>query len=678
MNVALRRPQLLVPAWFLALPILVVLPLARRGWLLLLDRPRGPVEQGVDAYVGKSGFAISPLFDLAQVGLSRMLGPATASWVPIALALGVAAFAASTLVPPRLAPRLAAGTLYAINPVVFERLWAGQIGYLWAYALLPLALREWLFRERVRLPHAVLWFVLLAAIDLHFVWIGGVPVAASLLLRPAAWRRGLGSAASRAGAVAGGLAAMSFVAIPFVGGRADVSPGSVGLESFRTFGRGWRLYTDLLGLYGFWRREARLPREAFFGWPFFLAAILLLSVVGGVLLARTLDRRVAVGMGAVAVVGFLLALGDRGPLGPGYEALFLHLPGFGLMREPQKFVALLAVTAATLFGWGIGALGSSGERPQVGAALVAVALPLLYSPTLLWGAGGRLEPSRFPAGWIQAERIMGSGDGRALALPLHLYQSYPFTDGRSVGDLPERFFSRRITSGELSEVVGGDELGSTTEGAYLRFLVGAGPENRAFGSLVAGLGFEYVLLLEGGDHGTYGWLDRQPDLEPVLREDGATLYRVAGATPEGRTARESARLRHWGEALAIANDRGRALPMVTFDRDVPGPVELPDVAATIGVQGAAAIDALRISPTEYRLPGDIEDHVALPEPASAGWDADGAEAEVVNGGALGLSSSEPGSAVVFRPWATIRLLWVASGVGLVGLVVLAVRTRRRG
>src|SRR5205823_4355654 len=121
--------------------------------------------------------------------------------------------------------------------------------------------------------------------------------------------------------------------------------------------------------------------------------IVLTGAVGVQAALRDSLRRHVVGpLLAAAAVGYLLALGDQGVTGSVYLFLFHHLPGFAVMREPQKAVALLALAYGYFFGVGSERFIQSA-RTQKGAAAMGVAmvvLPIAYNPSLFWGLHGRL------------------------------------------------------------------------------------------------------------------------------------------------------------------------------------------------------------------------------------------------------------------------------------------------
>src|SRR5450756_895804 len=124
-----------------------------------------------------------------------------------------------------------------------------------------------------------------------------------------------------------------------------------------------------------------------------------------------LDRRLVASVVVIsAVVGFFLALGSQGPTGPFFRWAYVHVPFFNIMREPEKFSVLLALGYAACFGWGIERWANSfapGRRilGVVAVFVVALGLPLAYTPTIFDGLDGQIATSHLPASWTQAEQI---------------------------------------------------------------------------------------------------------------------------------------------------------------------------------------------------------------------------------------------------------------------------------
>ena len=167
--------------------------------------------------------------------------------------------------------RLGAGLFYAVNPFVFDRLYAGQLGLLLGYALLPFAVTALLdaAQEPHRVGRAACWAGATVMMSEHFAWIL-VPVTAAIVLtRPRRLRASL-----RLGGAALGAAAISAYLLvpPLLAGASPAGPLTQ-LTSYRTRADPRvGLLVNVAGLYGFFRPGPTEPKHLFSGWPAVLAA----------------------------------------------------------------------------------------------------------------------------------------------------------------------------------------------------------------------------------------------------------------------------------------------------------------------------------------------------------------------------------------------------------------------
>jgi hypothetical protein len=124
--------------------------------------------------------------------------------------------------------------------------------------------------------------------------------------------------------------------------------------------------------------------------------------------------------------------------------MFDSVPGFGVMREAQKWNALVSLAIAV----GIGLFATALVRAELRAvAWVAVALPVAIAPTLAWGLTNRLEPSRYPAAWARMQPQLAGVDGDVIVLPWEQYVLPGFTGNRTVEQpAPSYFGSGVVTS----------------------------------------------------------------------------------------------------------------------------------------------------------------------------------------------------------------------------------------
>ena len=215
------------------------------------------------------------------------------------------------------------------------------------------------------------WSAAAVMMSEHFAWIL-VPVTAGILLtRP---RRGRASL-RLAGAALGAAAISSYLLVaPVLAGTSPAGPLAQ-LAAYRTQpDQRLGLLANVAGLYGFFRPGPTKPKNLISGWPAVLAALLLVVAIGyAAVLRDPARRRNGLAVLAAGVAGYFLALGDQGPTGGLFRLAYEHVPGFVMMREPDKFAVLTALAYACGLGWGIDWLASRSD-----------------------GRGARSGPSRWP------------------------------------------------------------------------------------------------------------------------------------------------------------------------------------------------------------------------------------------------------------------------------------------
>jgi hypothetical protein len=583
--------------------------------------------------------------------------------------------------------RLAAGALYAVNPFVFDRLYVGHVALLIGYALLPYAAST-AIRSPARSPGewalTALWWAGLTALSPHFAWIYGVVVIGVVVISMAT-RQGLGlRLMTWLVAIGAAFALMStYILLPYSSTELPTQVGSPSLAIYRTSGDPHLgLFGNVLGLYGFWRTGPQLPKDVISGWPFLLLAIIVVAGLGawialrlGQSTSRDVDRRpLALLLLFVGVAGFFLALGDQGPTGGIFTWAYDHVPFFDVMREPQKFVMLLALAYAVLFGWGIERLSQVDVSPRkigssIIAALVGVVLPLGYTATIFDGLDGQITSSAVPVAYGQANALMGVGPGNILYLPWHLYMEYPFTGGRTVNNIAPTFFSRNVISGDNVEAYNIETQSTSPRSAYLQQLYGVGDGLEAFGALVAPLGVEYVVLAKTVDFASYAWLGHQTDLRLVFNSPSLEVWRNAAYIGVGRRVTAVGTVRNVGGVVTLANAGNLGAGAVVTSSSLNGRVQQTDSAAQIAVH--------QISPVAYQVPPGHPGWVELDTTYQPGWSLDGRSAIESAEGTVLLRADAQGGVARFTPWGLLRLGYILSGGTFLLLLLYSAWSRRR-
>jgi hypothetical protein len=637
-----RSQDLIALGFGLLIGIAVCVPFFRPGTLWLLDWGIGPhfptVPLGAYGLANgvTTGVPLATVFDLWV----HLLGPA-GTWLPLLLVFPLASWSVARLVGGTIFRVLPAAAFYSVNPFVFDRIYVGHIALLLGYALLPLATKSalnWFRGGRWWLPAPALWWAVLTAMSPHFCWIYGVVVLVCCISGGGRYLIGAGRLLT---CIVVYALSSAYIALPSLAGASSPGPSIADLSIYRTTGDPHLgLFLNVLGLYGFWRLGPGpiQPKAAAAGWVFILFALLVVAIVGAVGKlrgggAQSEDRispSVVKALLAIGLLGYLLALGEQGPTGAIFRWAYFHVPFFAIMREPQKWAVLVALTLSVMFGLGAERLVGTtngyrvAKRANVWFA-ASLLLPLAYAPTIFDGLAGQIGLSRLPASWATADKQMGTGDGQILFLPWHLYLAFPFTGGRVISNPAPTSFRRTVISGDNVEVTG-EQSSSAPRSVYVQQLLAHGNGTFHFGQDIAPLGVQYVVLAKSVDWRNYSWLTRQSDLRMIL---------------------DSSTLEVW-ESTAFLSSHERQLRTHIVER----------------------------SPVAYEIIGRSAGQLNVPVAFQAGWEAGGHLARASRYGTLQISTSALRETLTFRPWAFARAGYLVSSATVVLLGLALASTRR--
>jgi hypothetical protein len=483
------------PARALALVValLVTGPALAPGFVLLRDMVFVP-RQDLDLDALGLGGGLPRAVPVDSV-MALVTAVVPGDWVQKALLLLTvygAVLGAARLVPPgpdgrRGAAAAVAGLVYGWSPYLAERLLIGHWALLLAYAALPWIARAAL-RVRAGEPGALPRLVLACAAAV--LTPTGSLLAAGVVVALTGRRRLL---------PAGG--AVLLLSLPWiVAGALHPSGGGsdpAGVAAFAARAEGWGgPLLALLGTGGIWNAGA-VPAGRGSGLLPVVTVLLVALAVGGWASRGALrgpgGRLVLLGM-----AGLVLALAGTVPgLRDLLETAVRAVPGAGLLRDGQKWVAWWALALAVGAGLGARRLAAEAGTRAGGAAAAAcvgaaAVLPLIAVPDLAWGVGGRLQAVEYPADW-QRVRDAVAGDrqpGDVLVLPFGAYRAFDWNDDRPQLDPAPRWLPRpTITDDAL--VVGGAVVAG--EDLRARDVAAVADDPRA----LAELGVGWVLVERG-------------------------------------------------------------------------------------------------------------------------------------------------------------------------------------
>lgn len=538
------------PGYALVLALLVVGPLLAPGYLLLRDAVSTPRSYLSDTALGLTSAPRATPQDFAVALASRLIDGGVVVKTLLVLGLWLAGWGAARLVAVALpcagAPGQFVATTVAIwNPYVAERLLQGHWSLLVGYGCLPWAAAAML-TLRTTAASRFAFFGLAFWIALAGLTPTGLLLAATVALVCVAVP---GTGTARGWCAAAALGAALVAALPWLTASAmgssltaHTAANRLGVEAFAPRAEpGLGTLASLASLGGIWNGDA-VPgsRTTLFA---VCSALVLLGVVA-VGLPTVARRPGAVPLLVLAAVSVLVPATLA--TGPGLQLLSTvvdTVPGFGVLRDGQKWVALAmpgyalagAGAAVTLRRW----LRLSGTLVP---ALVCCLALLLALPDLAWGVFGKVAPVRYPRGWTAVAAAINARPAAVAVLPAGTMRLFSWSGPTPVLDpLPRWVHADVLSTGDL--VISGTTIAG--EGSHARAvqeLLLSGPDPAALAA--AGVGW---LVVESDSAGDMGAAARPLGaLAPAYRDREIALYRIGGQTAgvaaERRTATTVAHL----------------------------------------------------------------------------------------------------------------------------------------
>jgi hypothetical protein len=507
----------------MALALLAPL-LVQTGHPLGRDLVFVPTQPWTDAVLGL-GDAVPravPL-DALMSGLTQVVDGGIVARVLLPLTLAAAGWGAQLFLRDAGLPaRVAAGALAVWNPFVVERLALGQWALLVAYAAIP-----WIFLASARYRR-----------DGGLADLGAVTLwAAAASLTPTGGLLALVAAAAggvaRTGRSALLLAVVATLQAPWLA-AAVVRTGSStsaaeGVAAFAPDSDApGGAVVAMLGLGGTWDDAVRsATRETWLAAAAAIVVVLVL-VTGRPALRRLLGADLARRWWWPAIAGLVLALLTAMPIGQ--DALrwaVAEVPGAGLLRDGQKFLAPLALLTAT-------ALGALTQRVMLAmvdveaeirssVALVLLAVPFLLLPDATTVTWPTVRPVTFPESFDDVVDAVDEGPDSAtvVTLPWRSYRLFSWGNEQTSSDPALRLLDADVVVDDNLQVgnvlVAGEGERASEIG---RALDAARPAD-----VLGPLGVTWVVVYP--DDPEAGSLDLS-GLEPVVRGGAVELYRVPG------------------------------------------------------------------------------------------------------------------------------------------------------
>lgn len=509
------------------LSLAVTAPLFGPGYLLLRDAVSTPRSYLSDAALGLAEAAPRALpQDFAVALISTVIDGGVAVKLLLAVGLwlagwGAARLAASVLPDAGRAGQCVAATLAIWNPYVAERLLQGHWSLIVGYGCLPWVATAML---RLREPEprwadvgVLVFWIALAGLTPTGLMLAATVALACVFAPGAGWPRWRCATVTLGTAL---IAALPWLTAAIVA-RSLAPSQSEGVAAFAARAEpGLGTLGTLASLGGIWNSEA-VPssRTTIFA---VVAAVVLLGIVLLGLPVAT-RRPAAVPLLCLAAVAVLVpAAMATGPGLAAVEATVRALPGLGVLRDAQKWVAL-AVPGYALAG--AAAVVTLRQKlpglPAAATAVVCCAALIATLPDLAWGVGGKVTPVVYPAGWAAAAAMIDDDPGPVAVLPVDSMRRFEWAGDAPVLDpLPRWVRADVLSTGDLT--IGGVTVpgeGERARTVQQMLLSGADRDQ------LADAGVGWVVVESGAAADTLA-------LPVAYQDDDLTVYRVGGDFPE--------------------------------------------------------------------------------------------------------------------------------------------------
>ena len=266
-----------------------------------------------------------------------------------------------------------------------------------------------------------------------------------------------------------------------------------------------------------------------------VAIVVVLACVGYAASARAWRWSPAyAGLAVAGAIGLLVAGAGSVPGGRQLvTAAVTDLPGGGLLRDSQKFVAvwvLLVAVCAGLLAEKVRDLGrdvGTDRMAAVGVAALVALWPLVVLTGLAWGEGGRWSAVQYPASYADVRhRVAASPPGAVAVFPWTLYRRYAFDHDQVVLDPWQRLLDRRVVVNDDLPLASQVVRGESTDAARITSALKDGTDVRA---ALRAAGVRYVLLETDQPSGRTTALPQALRGDPVIRAAGLTVYDLGPA-----------------------------------------------------------------------------------------------------------------------------------------------------
>lgn len=523
-------------AFFVAVALMLLWPLLPPGFILTLDMVFAPHISEPDHITSSYAFYML-LHILNSVVPADLLQKIMLVLLLSSSGIGMYQLVKYLALRPGEAAAMIASLAYMVNPFVYSRFMAGQFAVLLGYACLPFFIKN--FLQLIANPTTknaawvAGWLTIIGVLSIHTLALCAVVIVVGVLAMTVQRRNIVAVLLASLTAIVMFTAASFYWLLPLVLGESTTAQAIRGFTNadqaaFVTVGNSLaEQLINIAGLQGFWA-DARalyvLPQQAVASWPVITVGIWLLVGYGAVVMRRRKADKTNIYVVAFsALAGAVLAT----------TLLSQLLASFPLamgMREPHKFVGLVAVAFAIFIGSAGASLVSHAaklykdKRIAMAALGCVLLVPFAWTPTMLGGMYGQLQPRSYPSEWFTANDFLNADNStfQALFLPWHGYQRFDFS-GRIIMNPAEKFFDKpMLASNELEFRGAAPTFPDQTKSYIAKTLLPQAPNRRDLAEKLNDITIKYIVVAKEDTGSEY--LVRQPGIKLVFNTAKIKIY----------------------------------------------------------------------------------------------------------------------------------------------------------
>lgn len=547
----MKQIQTVIPiAFFFLLSFIIVFPLFPPGFILTLDKVVTAKVSAPD--ITSTTFLFDALLSILNIFISSF-------WLQkilLFLIFFLSGLGMFVLLPTRLGlSRYFGGTLYSINPFVYERVMAGHWQLLLAFAILPFIIKlTYSLFEYPSFVKAVFLAVistLLFNTDIHFVLIYPIffvlAFSTYIVLHIHSWRSVIKSVIIFLIALL--LLNANWIVFSLLGKTPDaITLGEFTKDDLIIFqsvpDKSLGLIFNLLSGYGFWAEVYDYfisPKSVIFFWPVLSFGIIIISLYGLIENMRRKEER-NLPLLITLVIIFLIALDLAGgvalkPFENSVVALYNIFSPLRGLREPQKLVGIIMLFYAYFGSFGIHYFKNKLRKNHEYLALCVVIIPFIYTVTIFNGFWGQLKPVFYPTSWEKVEREFqkDKDDYTVLFFPWHQYMKFNFANNRVIANPARYYFAKPVLSAENYETEYLYSRDTRPEGLHVEGLLsietdkvnllGEEVDSRVDWAYdLAVINVKYIILAKTADWKEYKFLDKSQALQKISEDNDLIIY----------------------------------------------------------------------------------------------------------------------------------------------------------